>query len=200
MFIAPKSGPLLLALSILLSGITAFRQTPGAAGHSSSPAAQADPAQQAQTLEQQGVHNAEFAEVPDEPAEDELAPAAVDIDVSKESQLLQVLYKATRETKEKEILSRVSEAKALIQSGADLKETDPQGRTALHWAVFGSSYSTKASVTVAYEELADAMIQRGIDVNHEDIYQDTALDYCSTRRPLRCRPCCWRAARPVDSW
>jgi len=177
MSIAPKSGPLLLALSILLSGITAFRQTSGAAGQSSSPATQAVPAQQAQTLEQQGVHNAEFAEVPEEPAEDELAPAAVDIDVSKESPLLQVLYKATRETKEKEILSRLSEAKALIQSGADLKETDPQGRTALHWAVFGSSYSTKASVTVAYEELADAMIQRGIDVNHEDIYQDTALDY-----------------------
>ena len=44
MLIAPKSGPLLLALSILLSGITAFRQASGAAGQSSSPAAQAVPA------------------------------------------------------------------------------------------------------------------------------------------------------------
>ena len=99
------------------------------------------------------------------------------MDVSQESPLLQVLYKATRETKEKEVLARLEEAKALIQSGTDLKATDPQGRTALHWAVFGSSYATKSSVTVAYEEIADAMIQRGIDINHEDIYQDTALDY-----------------------
>ncbi len=99
------------------------------------------------------------------------------MDVSQESPLLQVLYKATRETKEKEVLARLEEAKSLIQSGTDLKATDPQGRTALHWAVFGSSYATKSSVTVAYEEIADAMIQRGIDINHEDIYQDTALDY-----------------------
>src|SRR5262249_13426161 len=46
-----------------------------------------------------------------------------------------------------------------------------------HWAVFGSSYANRPSVTVAYEEIADAMIQRGIDINREDIYQDTALDY-----------------------
>jgi hypothetical protein len=178
MFIAPKSGPVLLALSVLVSGITAYRHAPGASGQSSPPAAaQAAPDPKSLSLEQQGVHNAELPEVPEEPSEDELAPAAVDIDVSKESELLQSLYKATRETKEKDILGRLNQAKALIQSGADLKETDLQGRTALHWAVFGSSYSNKASVTVAYEEIADALIQRGIDINHQDVYQDTALDY-----------------------
>jgi hypothetical protein len=178
MFIAPKSGPLLLALSVLVSGITAFRQAPSAPGQSSPAAAtQATPDQNPQPLSQNGVRNAEVPDVPDEPPEDELAPAAVEIDVSHESPLLQVLYKATRETKEKETLARLQEAKALIQSDTDLKAIDPQGRTALHWAIFGSSYSTKPSVTVAYEEIADAMIQRGIDINHEDIYQDTALDY-----------------------
>ncbi|HST11390.1 MAG TPA: hypothetical protein VLL05_13520 [Terriglobales bacterium] len=135
MFIAPKGGPVLLALSVLVSGITAYRQAPGVPEHSSPPAAaQAAADQKVSSLEQQGVHNAELPEVPEEPPEDELAPAAVDIDVSKESELLQSLYKATRETKEKEILGRLNQAKALIQSGADVKETDPQGRTALHWA------------------------------------------------------------------
>jgi len=155
----------------------AYGQTPTGAGQPSPTAAQGVPEPKAQPLEQKGVNSAEIPDVPEEPPEDEFAPAAVEMDVSQESPLLQVLYKATRETKEKEVLARLDEAKALIQSGTDLKATDPQGRTALHWAVFGSSYATKSSVTVAYEEIADAMIQRGIDINHEDIYQDTALDY-----------------------
>jgi len=154
-----------------------YGQTPTGPGQASPPPAQAVPEQKSQSLEQKGVRSAEIPDVPEEPPEDEFAPAAVEMDVSQESPLLQVLYKATRETKEKDVLDRLDEAKSLIQSGTDLKATDPQGRTALHWAVFGSSYATKSSVTVAYEEIADAMIQRGIDINHEDIYQDTALDY-----------------------
>jgi hypothetical protein len=176
MFIALKSGAIVLALSLLLSGLTAFGHAPSGLGQSS-PAAATQAVPEQESLEQKGVRSAEIPDVPEEPPEDEFAPAAVEMDVSQESPLLQVLYKATRETKEKEVLARLEEAKALVQSGTDLKATDPQGRTALHWAVFGSSYSTKSSVTVAYEEIADAMIQRGIDINHEDIYQDTALDY-----------------------
>ncbi len=44
---------------------------------------------------------------------------------------LQDLYLATRETKEQQVLDRLSHAKGLIEGGADLKATDPQGRTAL---------------------------------------------------------------------
>jgi len=112
----------------------------------------------------------------EEPAEDELAPAAVELDVSKTSPLIQELYKATRETKEKEILAHIEQAKKLVD-GPDLKTVDAQGRTALHWVVFGSSYNIKPSVLVAYEEIADMLIQRGIEINREDKYQDTALDY-----------------------
>ena len=112
----------------------------------------------------------------DEPPEGELAPAAVQLDLSKSSPLIQELYQATRETKEKEILSRLEQAKALVD-GADLKAVDAQGRTALHWTVFGASYNIKPSVLVAYEEIADRLIQRGIEINKEDNYQDTALDY-----------------------
>jgi hypothetical protein len=116
-------------------------------------------------------------EIPEEVPEDELAPAALQLDLSTAPQIIQTLYQATRETKENDILARLEQAKRLIASGADLKATDPQGRTALHWAVFGSSYHTKQKVLVAYEDLANAMIDRGIDLNRQDVYQDTALDY-----------------------
>ena len=111
----------------------------------------------------------------DEPSE-ELAPAAVQLDVSKVPQLIQALYQATRETKENQILDRLATAKSLIAT-ADLKATDDQGRTALHWAVFGSSYNIKPRVLVAYADIANDLIQRGIEINKEDVYQDTALDY-----------------------
>ena len=108
---------------------------------------------------------------------DELEEAAVKIDVSHSSALIQKLYQATRETKEQEILARLTEAKKLLADGADVKATDQYGRTALHWTVFGSSYNTKPSVIVSYEEMADQLIQKGVDINHEDLYNDTALDY-----------------------
>jgi len=65
-----------------------------------------------------------------------------------------VPYQATRETKEDAILARLDEGKTLIANGSDLRATDVQGRTALHWAVFGSSYSTRPKVVVAHEEVA----------------------------------------------
>jgi LssY C-terminus len=108
---------------------------------------------------------------------DELEEAAVKIDVSHSSPLIQKLYQATRDTKEQEILARLTEAKELLADGADVKATDQYGRTALHWTVFGSSYNTKPSIIVSYEEIADQLLQKGVDINHEDIYNDTALDY-----------------------
>jgi len=83
------------------------------------------------------------AELPEETPEDELSPAALQLDLPDASPLIRELYQATRETKEKDILARLQEAKTLIDNGVDVKSTDAQGRTALHWAVFGSSYTTK---------------------------------------------------------
>jgi hypothetical protein len=116
-------------------------------------------------------------DVSEEAAEGELAPAAVQLDVSSLPPLLQELYQATRETKEQAVLERLAHIKTLVEGGADLKATDPQGRTALHWAIFGSSYHVKPNILVAYEEIADALIQRGVEINRQDVYQDTALDY-----------------------
>ncbi|MBA3915630.1 MAG: LssY C-terminal domain-containing protein, partial [Acidobacteriales bacterium] len=109
--------------------------------------------------------------------DEEIAPAAVQVDVSQSSPLIKELYQATRETKDDAILARLEAAQKLVDGGTDLKATDVDGRTALHWAVFGASYTTKPKVLVAYEEIADAMIRKGIDINKEDAYQDTALDY-----------------------
>jgi hypothetical protein len=113
----------------------------------------------------------------EETPEGELAPAAVKLDVSHASPLIQTLYAATRETKEQDTLEQLEKAKTQIDGGADLKSTDSLGRTALHWAIFGSSYATTPKIVVAYEGIADELIQHGVEINHEDAYNDTALDY-----------------------
>src|SRR6201992_3804810 len=107
----------------------------------------------------------------------ELAPAALQLDESKASPLIQELYGATRETKVPNIVARITQAKSLIDSGADVKATDSMGRTALHWAIFGSSYANNQDTIVAYEEVASDLIKHGVDINHEDTFNDTALDY-----------------------
>lgn len=124
-----------------------------------------------------GMPAVDSASEPQDEFAEELAPAAVQLDVSRNSPLLQLLYAATRETKQQAILDRLRDAQRLIESGADLKAVDPQGRTALHWAVFGSSYTVKPKVQVAYGEVANALIERGVELNREDRYNNTALDY-----------------------
>ena len=166
-------------LSLLLTLCLLFGLPAGAAPAQKStkpsqPKAQAPAKSHAEAESEEQSQNAEGGE---QEEEEELAPAALTFDVSKDSPLIQALYQATRETKEAAILDHIGEAQRLVDSGADLKATDPKGRTALHWAVFGSSYNTKPKVLVAYEKLADTMIQKGVDLNHEDYYQDTPLDY-----------------------
>ena len=136
------------------------------------------PVAAAQQPEQQKPAAAQTADDQSSTEQDEdLSPAAVQLDVSQASPLIQKLYQATRETKEQLTLDRLTEAKKLLDDGADVKTTDRFGRTALHWTVFGSSYSTKPKIIVAYEEIADSLIQHGVDINREDAYHDTALDY-----------------------
>jgi len=159
-----------LALTVLTGSF------PAGAG---TPRFQSDPISKRETSSTQQSSNSakQAVEIPEEDApEGELEPAAVQLDVSNSSPLIEELYRATRETKEREILAHIEQAKQLID-GSDLKAVDLYGRTALHWAVFGSSYNVKPSVLVAYEGIADKLIQRGIDINKEDVYQDTALDY-----------------------
>lgn len=158
-------------LSLLLSLCLLF-VTPEGARDSFAAALEPSQSDGAETVGQDQQYAAENAAADEEPA-----PAAVTIDVSRTTPLIQALYQATRETKERVVLDCIAKAQKLVDDGIDLKGIDAQGRTALHWAVFGSSYTTRAKVLVAYEKLAGAMIQRGIDINRQDYYQDTPLDY-----------------------
>ncbi|HZP23694.1 MAG TPA: LssY C-terminal domain-containing protein [Terriglobales bacterium] len=162
-------APFILALMLATPGYTGANPAPVPQQKQAKPAKQ----EAAKTPEQDSTKE----ESVESEADEELAPAALVLDLSKSSPLIQALYQATRETKENAVLDHIAQAQRLVDSGADLKATDPQGRTALHWAVFGSSYNTKQKVVVAYEKLADQMIQRGVELNREDRYQDTALDY-----------------------
>ncbi len=117
-------------------------------------------------------------DVPEQTVElEELAPPAVELDQSQASPLIRALYASTRDTKEAPTLAHIAEAKRFLAEGADVHATDANGRTALHWTIFGASYATKPSILVAYEEVADTLLQRGVELNRQDVYNDTALDY-----------------------
>jgi LssY C-terminus/Ankyrin repeats (3 copies) len=164
----PRFQLRLLLVSTILAGNT-FPQASASAAHG------AIPPQTGSASDPKSQEESSSTAVPVE--EGELAPAAVQIDVSRSSPLIQVLYQATRETKKQVILDKLDEAKRLLENGTDVKATDDRGRTALHWAVFGSSYNTDSKIIVAYEEIADQLIAKGVDLNKEDTYNDTALDY-----------------------
>ncbi len=171
-FACGKLAAIIFALGLFLAGSWSFDLAAGA-----SPRQKTKPAlNTAQTEKQKQKAEAPPAEEEEEESED-LAAAAVVMDVSKDSPVIAALYKATRETKEKPTLERLAEAKQLIEQKSDVKAVDSLGRTPLHWAVFGSSYAKKPSIVVAYEEIASLLIEHGVDVNHEDSFQNTALDY-----------------------
>jgi hypothetical protein len=164
---ASRASLILFAIALTLAGPASGDQA----------IAQSQPASSAQADQQSPPEAAEADAGTQETPDDELDTAAVSLDLSHTSPLIQKLYQATRETKEQPILDRLAEAKKLIADGADVKATDQYGRTALHWTIFGSSYNTKPKVIVAYEGIADQLIQHGVEINREDIYNDTALDY-----------------------
>lgn len=114
-------------------------------------------------------------------------PAAVQLDGSRSSPLIQVLYRATRETKKQAILDKLDEAKKLLDDGAALKATDERGRTALHWVIFGSSYNTDSKIIVEYEQIADQLIAKGVDPIRRPPTTILLRTICSTRRILKCR-------------
>ncbi len=167
---------LFLLCAIALTAPAMMSARPYPQSQSSSPSSKAKQPAKAESDQAESAEDQDAQEAQKEAEEEEMAPAAVEMDISKDSPLIQELYRATRETKDKAILARLETAKSLVAT-ADVNATDPQGRTALHWAVFGSSYNTNWKITVAYEAIANELINRGVDINKEDIYNDTALDY-----------------------
>ncbi len=138
---------MLCVIALTAPATMTARPYPQSQGSSQSSKAK-QPAKAESNQESADSEDQDAQEAQKEAEEEEMAPAAVEIDVSKDSPLIQELYRATRETKDKAILARLETAKSLVAT-ADVNATDPQGRTALHWAVFGSSYNTNQKIVVA---------------------------------------------------
>lgn len=89
--------------------------------------------------------------------------------------LNQALFLASRE--DTDTSAYLNQAKSMIgQSGADLKASDAQGRTPLHWAVLGAIYADK-KLASAYADITELLIAKEADINAEDVYGNTPLDY-----------------------
>jgi hypothetical protein len=86
-------------------------------------------------------------------------------------------YEATRETKEKPILERLAEGQKLIEEGGDIKPVDSLGRNVAPLGRVRVQLRRQPSVLTKYEEAAHELIHRGVEVNREDAYNDSALDY-----------------------
>jgi hypothetical protein len=74
----------------------------------------------------------------DEPVDEDLAPAAVQIDVSKSSPLIQTLYQAARETKEQQILAQLAQARDRRQNLGHATRPRPRPNTILRNPVSAS--------------------------------------------------------------
>jgi hypothetical protein len=78
--------------------------------------------------------------------------------------------------KEQAVLDRLAHAKQLCQWG-DLKATDAQGAPhCIGRFLVQVTHQAECSGGVR-RETADALIHGGVDINKQDMYQDTALDY-----------------------
>ena len=64
----------------------------------------------------------------------------------------------------------------MLEQKADPKAADAQKRTPLHWAVIGAMYADKKQAA-SYADIAELLIAAGADVNAEDHYGNTPLDY-----------------------
>ncbi|MFN7999565.1 MAG: LssY C-terminal domain-containing protein [Acidobacteriota bacterium] len=93
------------------------------------------------------------------------------------SPLLDALYQASRQDNEKEMTRLLTQAQDLLKQNANVKAVGDQRRTALHWAVIGAMYAKSEKQLQTYLDVVEQLITRGADVNAEDEFGATALDY-----------------------
>lgn len=93
------------------------------------------------------------------------------------SPLLEALYQASRQVREKDAAPLLEQALDLVTQGADVKVVGRERRTALHWTVIGALTVKTQKQVRAYQDLVEQLIVRGADVNAEDDFGATPLDY-----------------------
>ena len=89
--------------------------------------------------------------------------------------LNEALYLASRP--DRYTLPYIEQAKSLLEQGADPKAADERGRTPLHWAVIGGIYADNKQLVAAYTDIAELLIGSGAEVNAEDRFGNSPMDY-----------------------
>ena len=90
--------------------------------------------------------------------------------------LIEAIRGAGRETSAAGFLQRIEAADALVPS-ADMAASDSRKRTALHWSVLSAQSASSAKLKDACRRLVEDLLAAGADVNAEDAYGNTPLDY-----------------------
>src|SRR5262245_61203838 len=89
--------------------------------------------------------------------------------------LNEAIYLASRP--DRHTLPYLEQAKSFIEQGASPKVVDQRGRTPLHWAVLGGIYADNRKLIAAYTDVAELLIGAGADVNVEDQFGNSPMDY-----------------------
>lgn len=97
--------------------------------------------------------------------------------ITQSSSLIDALYQASRKDSEKDSDPLLQKAQELIAQNADVKATDDRRRAALHWAVIGAIYAKNEKQVATYLALISQIINRGANINSEDEFGATPLDY-----------------------
>ncbi len=105
------------------------------------------------------------------------AQASVESLSNAASQPVHLIRMAARERNPGRSSGRISDGMRAIGNDGNLQALDEQGRTVLDWAVIGSNNARRKGHREAYLKLMETLIDAGIDVNAEDSYGLTALDW-----------------------
>ncbi|MBC7933142.1 MAG: ankyrin repeat domain-containing protein, partial [Rubrivivax sp.] len=129
------------------------------------PAPDQTPSATSQTAQEQDQNSPE--DEPEKPVKKkQFVPAA---------SLGEALYLSSRE--DRHTVAYLDQARTMLaQPNTDAKAADDKGRTPLHWAVIGAMYADKKQIA-AYCDVAELLIAGGTEVNAEDAYGNTPLDY-----------------------
>jgi LssY C-terminus len=90
--------------------------------------------------------------------------------------LIDVIRQAGREKTAAAFLQQIEAADKLVPS-ADMAAVDARKRTALHWSVLSGQSASSAQAKDACRRLVEDLLAAGADVNAEDAYGNTPLDY-----------------------